>query len=94
MKINLNKEISSLRRAQEEMSKTIQLYKRSEWEDDVHNSYERFVCHDISNCIESIASSVRTMSSVVEELTQLQDAKDVKSQVNDFKNEAKSIETF
>lgn len=94
MKINLNKEISSLRHAQEEMSKTIQLYKRSEWEDDVHNSYERFVCHDIRNCIESIVSSVRIMSSVVEELTQLQDAKDVKSQVNDFKNEANSIDTF
>ena len=94
MKINLNNEISSLKRAQEEMSKTIQLYKRSEWEDDVHNSYERFVGRDISNCIESITSSARTMSSVVEELTQIQDAKDVKSQVNDYKSEANSINTF
>lgn len=94
MKITLSKEISSLNRTQEELSKTIQIYKRSEWEDDVYRSYEKFVFSDISNCINIISSSASTMGSVVEELTQIQDAKDVKSQVNDFKNEANSIDTF
>ena len=94
MKITLSKEISSLNRTQEELSKTIRIYKKSEWEDDVYHSYEKFVCSDISKCINIISSSASTMGSVVEELTQIQDAKDVKSQVNDFKNEANSIDTF